>query len=150
MPASPPRVGHVGLTVRALDPALAFYRDVLDFQLHALSEVPGRRYAFLARDGAVALTLWEQSDHAFAPEHAGLHHLAFQVDDIAQVREIESRLRRRGATIHHGGIVPHGEGRSSGGIFFEDPDGVRLEVYAPDGAATAPAPTPGAPTCGFF
>ena len=34
--------------------------------------------------------------------------------------------------------------------FFTDPDGIRLEIYAPAGADTAPAPTPGAPTCGFF
>ena len=52
--------------------------------------------------------------------------------------------------LHHGGIVPHGEGASSGGIFFEDPDGTRLEIYAPAGANTAPAPSGTAPTCGFF
>ena len=48
------------------------------------------------------------------------------------------------------GVVPHGEGASSGGVFFTDPDGIRLEIYAPSGADTAPAPTQGAPTCGFF
>ncbi|MEV5257368.1 VOC family protein [Streptomyces anulatus] len=38
----------------------------------------------------------------------------------------------------------------SGGIFFSDPDGIRLEIYAPTGADPADAPTSGAPTCGFF
>ncbi|HLA74470.1 MAG TPA: VOC family protein, partial [Gammaproteobacteria bacterium] len=34
--------------------------------------------------------------------------------------------------------------------FFEDPDGIRLEIYAPSGAAGCQAPMPGAPSCGFF
>ena len=39
---------------------------------------------------------------------------------------------------------------SSGGVYFTDPDGIRLEIYAPTGAEIAPAPTKTAPTCGFF
>ncbi len=50
----------------------------------------------------------------------------------------------------HDGVVAHGEGASSGGIFFTDPDGIRLEVYAPRGAEAEPAPTGESPTCGFF
>jgi catechol 2,3-dioxygenase-like lactoylglutathione lyase family enzyme len=48
------------------------------------------------------------------------------------------------------GAVPHGEGASSGGIFFEDPDGTRLEIFTSDGLQHAHAPTTGAPSCGFF
>ena len=48
------------------------------------------------------------------------------------------------------GIVPHAEGTQSGGIFFEDPDGIRLEIYAPSGAGDRQPPSPGAPSCGFF
>ena len=48
------------------------------------------------------------------------------------------------------GVVAHGEGAASGGIFFTDPDGIRLEIYAPGGAESAPAPSGAAPTCGFF
>ena len=36
---------------------------------------------------------------------------------------------RRGLRLYHDGIVPHSEGASSGGIFFEDPDGIRLEIF---------------------
>lgn len=38
----------------------------------------------------------------------------------------------------------------SGGLFFEDPDGIRLEIFAPRGVAGAPAPHADGPTCGFF
>jgi catechol 2,3-dioxygenase-like lactoylglutathione lyase family enzyme len=76
--------------------------------------------------------------------------LAFQVESIEQVREAEARLRALGAPIHHGGIVPHREGGESGGLFFEDPDGIRLELSAPTGAGDRPAPHTDGPTCGFF
>ena len=47
-------------------------------------------------------------------------------------------------------MVAHREGGASGGIFFHDPDGTRLEISVPTGAETAPAPSSDAPTCGFF
>ena len=72
------------------------------------------------------------------------------MESIEQVREVEERLKALGAVIHHGGIVPHREGGDSGGLFFEDPDGIRLEIYAPTGAGDRPAPHSDGPTCGFF
>ncbi|MFJ5995167.1 hypothetical protein [Streptomyces sp. NPDC092370] len=42
------------------------------------------------------------------------------------------------------------ERAASGGIFFFDPDGIRLEIFTPTGADVAPAPSGTAPTCGFF
>lgn len=53
----------------------------------------------------------------------------------------------RGARIFHGEVVAHREGADSGGVFFADPDGIRLEVFAPDAGA---GPFGSAPTCGFF
>ena len=76
-----------------------------------------------------------------APSHpalAGLHHLAFQADAIEEVRAAEERLRALGADFAYEGVVAHGEGAASGGIFFHDPDGTRLEIYAPSGAEGAP------------
>ena len=111
----------------------------------------GRRYAFLGDDDRLVLTLWQQSDGRFAVDRPGLHHLSFEVADLDAVRAAEQRVRALGARLHHDGVVPHGEGASSGGIFFEDPDGIRLEIYAPAGDEPLPgAPTADAPTCGFF
>ena len=94
--------------------------------------------------------MWQQSDGEFSTRTPGLHHLSFQVDTIEQVRTIETVLKEHGVTFAHDGVVAHGEGASSGGIFFTDPDGIRLEVYAPSGAEAAPSPDGEAPTCGFF
>ena len=75
------------------------------------------------------LTLWQQSSGAFATDQPGLHHLSFEVDSVEAVQAAEARVREAGLRLYHDGIVPHGEGASSGGIFFEDPDGIRLEIF---------------------
>ncbi|TDE36912.1 VOC family protein [Actinomadura sp. 6K520] len=144
------RTGHVGLNVTDLDRSLPFYLRVFGFDVQAEGREDGRRWAFLGRDGQLVLTLWQQSDTVFPTRSAGLHHLSFQVESIDEVKAAERVLRELGAELVHDGVVPHGEGVSSGGIFFTDPDGIRLEIYAPTGADTAPAPSGAAPTCGFF
>ncbi|MEC4571864.1 VOC family protein [Streptomyces virginiae] len=144
------RTGHVGLNVTDLERSLAFYRDALDFQVLGEGKEEGRRFAFLGRDGELVLTLWQQADGPFAPAAAGLHHLAFSVGAVEEVRAYEERLRGLGVAFAYEGVVAHREGAASGGIFFHDPDGTRLEISVPTGAEDAPAPTTGAPTCGFF
>ncbi|MFE7382385.1 VOC family protein [Streptomyces zhihengii] len=142
--------GHVGLNVTDIDRSLVFYGDVLGFDVMGEGKEDGRRYAFLGRDGTLVLTLWQQAGAAFEPTRAGLHHLAFEAGSMADVRAAENRLRERGVAFAHDGVVAHGEGTASGGIFFHDPDGTRLEIFAATGAENAPAPTEAAPTCGFF
>ncbi|MFE9930815.1 VOC family protein [Streptomyces sp. NPDC005533] len=144
------RTGHVGLNVTDLARSLAFYRDALGFEPLGEGEEADRRFAFLGQDGELVLTLWQQADGAYAPAAAGLHHLALSAATLDEVRAYEERLRGLGVQFAYDGVVAHGEGRASGGIFFHDPDGTRLEISAPAGAEKAPAPVPGAPTCGFF
>ncbi|MFI5986317.1 VOC family protein [Streptomyces sp. NPDC051555] len=144
------RTGHIGLNVTDLDRSLGFYRDALGFELLGEGKEADRRYAFLGQDGALVLTLWEQASGPFAPAAAGLHHLALSADTIEEVRAYEERLRGLGVDFAYEGVVPHREGAASGGIFFHDPDGTRLEISVPAGVEDAPAPVTGAPTCGFF
>ncbi|MFI1762373.1 VOC family protein [Streptomyces sp. NPDC020800] len=147
------RTGHTGLNVTDLDRSLAFYRDVLGFALLAEGKEDGRRYAFLGErdgEGGPVLTLWQQAQESYDGRRAGLHHLAFAAGSADRVREYETALRGAGVEFHHEGVVAHGEGAASGGIFFHDPDGTRLEISAPLGAEQAPAPHASAPTCGFF
>ncbi len=58
----------------------------------------------------------------------------------------QDKLRQLNVPLISEGIVSHGEGMASGGIYFEDPDGIRLEIYSPTGVENAPAPTADAPT----
>lgn len=142
--------GHVGINVTDLDRSVDFYRNALGFEPLAVNTEGEHRYAFLGTNGTLRLTLWQQSNGRFSTETPGLHHLSFEAASIDEVRTVEAALKALGTEFTHDGVVAHGEGSASGGIFFTDPDGTRLEVYAPSGAQTAPAPNGAAPTCGFF
>src|SRR5918992_184284 len=136
LPSTVFATGHVGLNVSDLERSRDFYGAVFGLAVQYESSDESKRYAFLG-------------DGDFDAGRPGLHHLSFEVPDIDDVRAAEERVRAAGGRLHHGGIVPHAEGRSSGGIFFEDPDGIRLEIYTGSGAE-GHAPTGAAPTCGFF
>ncbi|WP_030201407.1 VOC family protein [Streptomyces sp. NRRL S-87] len=142
--------GHIGLNVTELGRSLGFYRDALGFELLGEGKEEGRRFAFLGQGGELVLTLWEQAEGGYAAGSAGLHHLAFSAASIEEVRDFEARLRAADVDFAYEGVVAHREGSASGGIFFHDPDGTRLEISVPTGAEGAPTPTAGAPTCGFF
>ncbi len=71
------RIGHVHLKVANIDRALAFYRDVLGFQI---TQRYGSQAVFLA-DGDyhhhIALNTWESLGGSPPPEGStGLYHLA--------------------------------------------------------------------------
>jgi catechol-2,3-dioxygenase len=140
----------VGLNVTSVDRSKRFYQDVFGFEVTGESHEQGRRFVFLGEGDKVVLTLWQQGEGRVETHLPGLHHLSFQVPDIEDVKAVEQRLRALSVPFIYDGIVPHAEGVESGGIFFEDPDGIRLEIYAPTGAGERAAPSPDAPSCGFF
>lgn len=142
--------GHIGLNVTDISRSIAFYELALGLELLSEGKEESSRFAFLGQDGRLVLTLWEQADAAYEPTRAGLHHLAFEAGSIEAVRAAEARLKEEGVKFAYEGVVAHREGAASGGIFFHDPDGTRLEIYAATGAEGADAPKEAAPTCGFF
>jgi methylmalonyl-CoA epimerase len=94
---------HVGIAVRNIEQALAFYRDALGLEVEAPEQVDTQRVrAHFVPTGAAALELLE----ATAPESAiakyverrgpGLHHITLRVDDIhgalAQLKSRHVRL----------------------------------------------------------
>jgi catechol 2,3-dioxygenase-like lactoylglutathione lyase family enzyme len=143
-------VGHVGINVTDLERSLAFYGEVFELRTVNLFQESGREYAFLADGRGLMLTLWKQSTGSFSQTTPGLHHLAFLVEDADKVRDFETRLRARGVELEYDGIVSHGEGKDSGGVFFRDPDGIRLEVYAAEGIGEYGPAKNETPSCGFF
>lgn len=145
-----PAPGHIGLNVTDLDRSTSFYQHLLGFELLGRSEEVGRRFSFLGDGTRLRLTLWQQAERVFDEQRAGLHHLAFEVSSADELGHFEDRLRELGVTPLHGGAVAHSEGSASGGLFFLDPDGIRLEISTAAGLENAPAPSGSAPSCGFF
>lgn len=143
------QTGHIGLNVTDVQRSKGFYQQVFGFEIFSESEQGGREYAMLGADGKIVLTLWQQSSGGFSKDRPGLHHLSFMVDTMHEIEHVEGRLREMKVHFLYDGIVPHAEGSHSGGIFFEDPDSIRLEVFTANGAEELDAPSDG-PSCGLF
>jgi lactoylglutathione lyase len=144
------KTGHIGINVSDIARSKAFYTQAFGLRVMGESQETGKQFAFLGENGTLYVTLWQQSEGRFDTQTPGLHHLSFQVESMEEVQKAEARVRELGAEFLYSGVVPHSEGAQSGGIFFCDPDGIRLEIYAPSGAGDSQAPNGEAPSCGFF
>lgn len=143
-------VDAVGITVADADRAIAFYRDVLDFEVVADREVAGADYerllgVFALRVRFVRMRLGEEHIELIdylAPEGRPVpadsrsndrwfQHIAIIVSDMASAYE---HLRRH--KVQHASSGPQrlpDWNPAAGGIeafYFRDPDGNHLEVLA--------------------
>ncbi len=119
------RIGHVHLRVADLDRAVAFYRDVLGFEL---TQRYGQAAAFLSAGGYhhhVGLNTWESRGGTPAPPgHTGLYHLAIVYPTR---RDLAAAARRAlDAGTPYVGAADHGV---SIALYFTDPDGNGVELY---------------------
>jgi len=144
------KVGHVGINVINMKKSKEFYLKLFGFEVIFEEVLEDKRYMFLGKDGEIIVTLWEQSNKEFSTSSAGLHHLAFIVDSVEELKAFEKKLEENKITKIYNGIVTHCEGSSSGGVFFLDPDGVRLEVCIADGIDQCNPSNHDHSSCGFF
>jgi catechol 2,3-dioxygenase len=119
------QIGHVHLKVADLDRALAFYRDVLGFQVTGRI---GDQLAFLAAGGYhhhIGLnTLESRGGESPAPGSTGLYHAAIRYP----TREALARALRHVVASDH--PVSHGSDHgASESVYMTDPDGNGLELY---------------------
>jgi len=126
MPLDPrTRIGHVHLTVSDLDRALAFYRDVLEFEVTARY---GRDAVFLSAGGYhhhVGLNTWAGRG---APRPAagttGLYHVAVLYPDRRALAAAVRRVLEHGVVLE--GAADHGVSEA---VYLRDPDGNGIELY---------------------
>jgi methylmalonyl-CoA epimerase len=97
------RLDHVGIAVKDVQQALAFYRDALGLHVEIPEEIASERVrAHFIPVGASALELLEAtaSDSAIAKyiekRGPGIHHITLRVDDI---REALAQLKARGVRL---------------------------------------------------
>jgi methylmalonyl-CoA/ethylmalonyl-CoA epimerase len=85
--ANRPRIAHVGIAVPDLEPALAFYRDVLGLEPHAPEMVDGATIVALPfGDSEVELLAPMDPDSPIgkflARRGPGIHHICYRVPDL--------------------------------------------------------------------
>src|SRR5579875_1803604 len=120
------RLNHAVLYIRDLARSVAFYRDVLGFEV--VTEIPGRA-AFLRADGSTNdhdLGLFAVGAQAL-PSGAGrgtvgLYHLAWEVETLADLQRLFGELTAAGALV---GASDHSTTKS---LYGADPDGIEFEI----------------------
>jgi catechol 2,3-dioxygenase len=133
-PGTPPaidqgvRIGHVHLRVAELARAVAFYRDVLGFEVTGDASAAGLPLALLAAGDYhhhIALNTFRSAGGTPAPQgHTGLHHVAILYPGRPALARAVKRILACGYPIDAG--EDHGATIS---VYLRDPDGNGLELY---------------------
>ncbi len=121
------RIGHVLLKVADIERSKAFYANVLGFEVVEEDPEHGGVFMSLGMDGHT-LDLSPVDDPATAQQltanRVGVHHIAFQVDSEAALKNAYFSLQDQGIEVVR--AIDHVSQKS---IYFHDPDGNRLEIY---------------------
>jgi catechol 2,3-dioxygenase len=118
-------IGHVHLKVSDLERALAFYCDVLGFELQ---QRYGAQAAFVSAGGYhhhIGLNTWE-SEGGPPPPHGttGLYHVAIRYPTRAALADALRRLTEAGIRLT--GASDHGVSEA---LYLHDPDHNGIELY---------------------
>lgn len=123
--ATPAVIGHVHLKVSDLDRAIAFYSDVLGFELQ---QRYGPSAAFLSSGGYhhhIGLNTWDSAGGPRpAPGTTGLYHVAFLYPDRKALAQAVARVIAAGIRLE--GAADHGVSEA---VYLSDPDGNGIELY---------------------
>jgi len=119
------RIGHVHLKVSNIERALAFYCDLLGFELITTY---GDQAAFISAGGYhhhIGLNTWHSKDAPPATrEGVGLYHIAILYPTRKDLAQIYLRLRNH--QYHLTGASDHGVSEA---LYLNDPDGNGVELY---------------------
>jgi len=118
------KVGHVVLNVRDLNAAIAFYTAALGMEL--VTHNTARQMAFLSfgtQHHDIALC---QAPAGADRGVLGINHIAMQIEGgVEELKQLYGRLLNVGASIDR--TTEHSTTLS---VYFFDPDGNRLEIFA--------------------
>lgn len=119
------QIGHVHLKVADLERALAFYCDLLGFDLQ---ERMGAQAAFISAGGYhhhIGLNTWESRGGSPPPRGStGLYHTAILYPDRRALANAVKRLLDAGWPLT--GASDHGVSEA---IYLDDPDSNGVELY---------------------
>ena len=127
------RLAHIAMVVEEIEPALAFWRDLLGLPLSHLEEVPEQdsMVAFLPLEGAeVELVRPTQETSGVArylqKRGPGIHHVCFEVDDLEAML---ARLKKAGIRLIQEEPVMGTGGQKIAFLHPQSTYGVLVELY---------------------
>ncbi len=119
------RIGHVHLKVADVERSLAFYRDVLGFEV---TQRYGSQAVFLSAGGYhhhIGLNTWESAGgQPPPPVTTGLYHFAILYPTRAELADALRRVLQAGIPLE--GVSDHGVSEA---VYLRDPDGNGVELY---------------------
>ena len=120
-------IGHVLVRVLDVERSKKFYSTILGFEV--TEEDPEHGGVFMGLAGqAHTLDLFPVQDpETLAPQtpgRVGVHHVAFRVDSDEALTQAYWSLEEHGVKVIR--AIDHVSQKS---IYFDDPDGNRLEIY---------------------
>jgi catechol 2,3-dioxygenase len=120
------QIGHIHLTVGDLERSLAFYRDLLGFEVTTRY---GTSAVFLSAGGYhhhIALNTWAGVGATPPPAgHTGIYHHAILYPSRKELAKVLKNLIEANYPIT--GTADHGVSEA---IYMNDPDGIGVELYA--------------------
>jgi catechol 2,3-dioxygenase len=116
---------HVGLYVNDMDAMVSFYTLLIGLEVTDSGEFLGRRLTFLSRRADEHHQLVFVTGRR-AEDVQLLSQISFRVADLDALKHFHRRALELGATAMEG--RNHG---NSWSIYFEDPEGNRIEMYTP-------------------
>jgi catechol 2,3-dioxygenase len=122
------KIGHVGLYCKDIEKMRQFYTDVLGFKLTDVNE---RGMAFL-RFGTDHhnLFLCPVGEAGGAGRETALHHVAFEVAGLEELKRVKKYLEGLGIEILDKGKIVHRPTGSNYDFDILDPEGNIVQFYA--------------------
>jgi catechol 2,3-dioxygenase len=118
-------IGHIHLKVSDLERSVAFYANVLGFEVN---QRMGNSAAFLGAGGYhhhIGLNTWESKGGKTPPPSAtGLYHVAILYPTRAALATAVRRVHEAGVPLE--GASDHGVSEA---VYLRDPDGNGIELY---------------------
>lgn len=131
MPVPVVGIDHVYLTVASLERSESFYDrvlvDTLEFRKNRFELNQAPHVQYYNRHFGLVLRPARSGAPEHSPSSPGLHHLCLRVDSPADVSLVSAELNARGIAASEAGHYPE-YAPDYFATFFEDPDGIRLEV----------------------
>lgn len=132
MTTPPGAIHHLELYVRDLERSVEFWGWLLGQLGYEPYQEWDEGISWRSGDAYMAFVLAPSGASDLDRRSVGLNHLAFRARDRDAVDQLTKQLHERGVRILYADRHPYAGGPDHYAVFFEDPDGLKVEVVSAD------------------